>query len=449
MKKMTRILLVEDDKDFGDSFALILKRKGYSVRLVPLATQALRILEGERFDVIVSDVVMPQMNGLDFVKELRNRYGEMIPVIMLTGYGNVKEAVEAMKLGAYSYFLKPVNQDEICLTIDKAVELTELKNANVYLREELQEIKGTMLVSGNGYMRQVLDEAGMLAQSDVNVLITGESGTGKEVLARYIHSGSQRQSKPFMAINCQAYVDTLMESELFGYTGGAFTGAAAKGKPGKLEMVKGGTLFLDEIGELNLSTQVKLLRVLENKEIEPVGSITPVEVDFRLLSATNKNLEEAIQQKKFREDLLYRINTVTLKLPPLRERPEDIVPLARNFLQLFSMEQKKHDLRFSSTAENALSTYRWPGNIRELRNVVEAAVALCKRPVIDCLDLRIACKEKTYCHGLTFAKAKESFERDFFRQGFLQCNGNISLLARTVNMDRKQLYKKLAQYRII
>lgn len=451
MKKLVRILLVEDDKDFGESFAIILKRKGYSVLLVPSAMHALRSLEEERFDLVVSDVVMPQMNGLDFVKELKARYADSIPVIMLSGYGNVKEAVEAMKLGAYSYFLKPANQDEICLTIDKAVELTDLKNENVFLREELQEIKGGQLFSNNGYMKNILDEAATLAQSDVNVLIMGESGTGKEVLARYIHERSQRREKAFMAINCQAYVETLLESELFGYKGGAFTGAATKGKPGKFEIIKGGTLFLDEIGELKLSTQIKLLRVLENKEIEPIGSIKPVEVNFRLLSATNRDLDDSIKNKTFREDLFYRINTVIINLPPLRERPEDIIPLARNFLRTFSIEQKKNAIRFTSAAENTLATYVWPGNIRELRNVVEGAVALCRGAKIDYMDLRIACKDhyQSYCHGITFSKAKEGFEKEFLRHSFSQCNGNISLMARTISMDRKQLYKKLAEHSIL
>ncbi|MDF2569057.1 MAG: two component, sigma54 specific, Fis family transcriptional regulator [Sporomusa sp.] len=451
MKKLVRILLVEDDKDFGETFALILKRKGYEVVLVPSALHALRILEEDRFDIVVSDVVMPQMNGLNFVKELKARYGESIPIIMLSGYGNVKEAVEAMKLGAYSYFLKPANQDEICLTIDKAVEFVELKNENMYLREEIQELKGIMLHSNNGYMKNILAEAATLAQSDVNVLIMGESGTGKEVLARYIHEHSQRRGKAFMPINCQAYVETLLESELFGYKGGAFTGASSKGKPGKFEMIKGGTLFLDEIGELQLSTQVKLLRVLETKEFEPIGSVKPIAVNFRLLSATNRDIDDSIKNRTFREDLFYRINTVIIKLPPLRDRPEDIIPLARNFLQVFCIEQKKTAIRFTTTAENALVNYAWPGNIRELRNVVEAAVALSKGVKIDCTELRIGSKDQcqSNCYGLSFAKAKENFEREFLRNVFSQCNGNISFMARTTYMDRKQLYKKLTEYKIL
>ena len=450
MKKTVQILLVEDDRDFSESLSLILKRKGYSVLLAASAMPALKLLETERIDAVLSDVVMPKMNGLDFVKEIKRRYGDGIPVIMLSGYGNVKEAVEAMRLGAYNYFLKPVNQDELCIAIDKAVELAELKNENKFLRGELQSAKGGMLLSNNQYMQKLLEEAKTLAQTDINILITGESGTGKEVLARFIHDCSKRHEKSFMAINCQAYVETLIESELFGYRGGAFTGAANKGKPGKLEVIQDGTLFLDEIGELNLATQIKLLRVLENKEIEPVGGIKPVAVSFRLLTATNRDLSEAIIQKTFREDLFYRINAVTLKLPALRERQEDIIPLARHFLQVFRLEQKRSSLRFTPAAETALMNYHWPGNIRELRNVVEGAVALSKGTKIDSHNLRIGFHEQQpiYCHGLTFVKAKEKFEREFFHYWYLQHHGNISLIARTIGMDRKQVYKKLSQYQI-
>ncbi len=448
--KNVRILLVEDDADFGDSFAIILKRKGYLVVLVPSAVKALERLAEERFDLVISDVVMPQMNGLEFVKIIKEQ-GMDVPVIMLSGYGNVKEAVEAMKIGAYNYFLKPVNQDEICLTIEKAIELKNLKWENEFLRGELQDLKGNMFLSNNDVMKSIIHEAEILAQSDVNVLIMGESGTGKELLARFIHDSSRRSSCPFLAINCQAYVDTLIESELFGYKGGSFTGAKSKGKPGKLELANGGTLFLDEIGELETATQVKLLRVLENREIEPVGGLKPIPVNFRLISATNQDLEKCVHEKVFREDLFYRINTVMLTLPPLRERREDIIGLARYFLKIFTAEQKKSITKFSLAAEQSLLNYAWPGNIRELKNVIEGAVALAKGYKLEEADLRINCKQQCqhYCAGLSFAHAKRRFEKDFLQYSFHQAGGNISLLARTIGVDRKQLYKKLTEYNIL
>ena len=394
---------------------------------------------------------MPQMSGFQFVQVVKERFGSTIPIIMLSGYGNVKEAVDAMKIGAYSYFLKPVNQDEICLTIEKALEFTDLRKENQLLREELSEIKGNVLTSSNLTMQQIFAEAKKLAQSDVNVLITGESGTGKEVIARFIHDNSKRRGNPFVAINCQAYVETLIESELFGYKAGSFTGAQSKGKIGRLEVVKGGTLFLDEIGELALPIQVKLLRVLENKEIEPIGSLSPTPVNFRLLSATNRDLQQGIEDGRFREDLYYRLNTVTLALPPLRERREDVIPLARHFLQVFAVEQKKSVTKFTVAAEQELMNYRWQGNIRELRNVIEGAIALSNGNRLDICDLRIGGSGHYLreCYDLTFAAARQRFEKNFLENTYRMCKGNISLLSRTILMDRKQLYRKLAEFKIL
>jgi len=448
--KGIRVLLVEDDADFGKSFAMILRRKGCLVTLATSAQQALLILKDEKYDIIVSDVVMPEMSGLEFLRALNAKDIEA-PVIMLTGYGSVREAVEAMKAGAYSYFLKPVNQDEICLTIKKALEHAHLREENLRLREEIHRIKGVVFSSGNAAMKQLISEALALAKSDVSVLITGESGTGKEVLARFIHDKSKRRASPFVPINCQAYMDTLIESELFGYKANAFTGASPKGKPGKVELADGGTLFLDEIGELNTAMQIKLLRVIETREIEPVGSVKTVPVNFRLISATNRDLKNAITDHSFREDLYYRINTVTLHLPALRERPEDIVPLARHFLELFASEQKKPSLRLTVAAERALAGHPWPGNVRELKNCIEGAVALSRSPRIDVAELRLSGTNGGAAaeYGVEYSEARRRFERNFFRHYYEQCDGNISALSRLVGLDRKQVYRKLAEHLII
>ena len=447
MTKNGRILLVEDDEDFGRSLALILKHKGFLPQWVSSGEQALEVLADKRFDVVITDMLMPGMNGLEFLRKFREQHGFDTPVVMITGYGSVNEAVEAMKAGAFGYFLKPVNQDEICLTLEKAMEMGRLKTENLLLRQELKDCKGDLFVGTSPRIRHLFEEAAALAQSDVNVLITGESGSGKEVLARFIHDHSPRANRPFLAINCQAYALSLIESELFGYCGGSFTGAKAKGKTGKIESAAGGTLFLDEIGDLDLAIQVKLLRVLETRMIEPIGGSAAVPVDFRLICATNQDLSERIKTKLFRDDLYYRINTVRLDVPPLRERAEDIPALAAHFLQRFSAEQKKGLLRLSKAAEKRLLNHNWPGNIRELKNAVEAAVALTKADIIDVGTLRIDGAPNQYIPGSqSFAEARAEFERSFFQSNFEACDRNITEMARRTGVDRKQLYKKLYEY---
>ena len=450
MTKNGRILLVEDDEDFGRSLALILKHKGFLPQWVASGEQALEVLAGKQFDVVITDMLMPGMNGLEFLRKFREQHGPDTPVVMITGYGSVNEAVEAMKAGAFGYFLKPVNQDEICLTLEKAMEMGRLKNENLLLREELKDCKGDLFIGASPRIRHLFEEATALAQSDVNVLITGESGSGKEVLARFIHDRSGRSNRPFLAINCQAYALSLIESELFGYRGGSFTGARAKGKTGKIESAAGGTLFLDEIGDLDLTIQVKLLRVLETRMIEPIGGSAAVPVDFRLICATNQDLAERIKTKLFRDDLYYRINTVRLDVPPLRERIEDIPALAAHFLERFSADQKKGQLRLNRAAEKRLLNHDWPGNIRELKNAMEAAVALTKSDIIDVAALRIDGAPNSFSMGgQNFAQAKADFERSFFQSHYEACGGHITEMARRTGVDRKQLYKKLYEYRLL
>ena len=450
MTKNGRILLVEDDEDFGRSLALILKHKGFLPQWVASGEQALEVLAGKQFDVVITDMLMPGMNGLEFLRKFREIHGGDTPVVMITGYGSVNEAVEAMKAGAFGYFLKPVNQDEICLTLEKAMEMGRLKNENLLLREELKDCKGDLFIGASPRIRHLFEEATALAQSDVNVLITGESGSGKEVLARFFHDRSGRSNRPFLAINCQAYALSLIESELFGYRGGSFTGARAKGKTGKIESAAGGTLFLDEIGDLDLTIQVKLLRVLETRMIEPIGGSAAVPVDFRLICATNQDLAERIKTKLFRDDLYYRINTVRLDVPPLRERIEDIPALAAHFLERFSADQKKGQLRLNRAAEKRLLNHDWPGNIRELKNAMEAAVALTKSDIIDVAALRIDGAPNSFSMGgQNFAQAKADFERSFFQSHYEACGGHITEMARRTGVDRKQLYKKLYEYRLL
>ena len=444
-----KILLVEDDEEFGRSLAMILKRKGFLPQLASSGEQALELAAQRNFDIVITDMLMPGMNGLEFMRQFREKHGEEVPVVMITGYGSVMEAVAAMKAGAYGYFLKPVNQDEICLTIEKALEMGRLKVENLLLREEIKKSQDQPYMGVSPRTRRLFEEAAALAASDVNVLITGESGTGKEVAARFIHEHSRRASRTFQAINCQAYALSLIESELFGYRGGAFTGAKSGGKRGKIEMAAGGTLFLDEIGDLDVAVQVKLLRVLETRTVEPVGGAVAVPVDFRLISATHQDLPVRIAQRQFREDLYYRINTVRLHVPPLRERAEDIPGLAVHFAAHFADRQKKGPLRICFSAERKLLAYAWPGNVRELKNVMEAAVALCRNGRIETEDLRIDCTDATQNEcNLNFAEARQLFERSYFKSLFDACSGNVCEMSRRSGVDRKQLYKKLYEFSI-
>lgn len=446
----TRILLVEDDYDYGHSLAVILDCKGYKTTFATAAALALEKLRSGDYDLVISDVVMPGMSGLEFLSVVAREYPDL-PVIMLTAFGSIKEAVEATKAGAYGYFLKSVNQDEIFITIEKALEHVRLKEENLRLRQEILDLKGHMLPSRNEAMKKLMAEVASLAKSDVSVLLTGESGTGKEIIARFIHDNSPRGRKPFVPINCQAYVETLVESELFGYRPHSFTGASARGKQGKLEAVNGGTLFLDEIGELSAATQVKLLRVIETREIEPIGSIKPQPVNFRLISATNKDLKATMAKELFREDLYYRISTVVMKLPALKERPEDILPFAHYFLRLFASEQKKPVERFTAAAERLLADYPWPGNIRELRNVVEGAVALCRSTRIDDADLRLGpfAANDDHTFKCSYYEARDRFERKYFAYHYEMAGGNISKISRTTKIDRKQVSRKLVSCGIV
>ena len=445
-----RILLVEDDEDFGRSLAMILKRKGFLPQWVGSGEQALAVAAERAFDVVVTDMLMPGMSGLEFMRRFRDEIGAETPVVMITGYGSVAEAVAAMKGGAFGYFLKPVNQDEICLTIEKAIEMSRLKNENFLLREEIKASKGDVFFGVSPGTRHLFEESAALAGSDVNILITGESGCGKEVVARFIHERSKRSRRPFVAINCQAYALSLIESELFGYRGGSFTGAKAGGKTGKIEMAAGGTLFLDEIGDLDPTVQVKLLRVLETRSVEPVGGSIAVPVDFRLISATNQDLTEKLSARQFREDLYYRINTVRLQVPPLRERAEDIPGLAAHFAQRFAILQKKGPLRITSAAERNLMAHGWPGNVRELKNVMEAAVALAKGLKIDVDVLRLEeSNDSGFLPKVSYVEARREFEQRYFRGQYEACSGNISEISRRSGVDRKQLYKKLYEYGIV
>jgi len=359
-----------------------------------------------------------------------------VDFIMVTAYGTVENAVEAMKNGAYDYLLKPINLEELLVKIKRIEEKKKLEEEIQDLKEELEKYPD--IVAESAEMKKVLSLALKVAPTPTTVLLTGESGTGKEVLARFIHKESRRRGR-FVAVSCAAIPETLLEAELFGYEKGAFTGAALE-KPGKFELADGGTIFLDEIGDMPFSLQVKLLRVLQEKEVERIGAISPRKVDVRIIAATNRNLEEKVRMGEFREDLFYRLNVFHIHIPPLRERPRDILPLAELFLRKYSLELSKKIKDFSPGAKRILVSYRWPGNVRELENVVERACVLCDSEFIERKHIMIGFKEEKELLKL------EDVEREHIKRVMEMVNWNITKGAEILGIHRNTLSKKIKEY---
>jgi two-component system NtrC family response regulator len=371
MKKPS-ILLIDDDESLRRVMEFSLTEAGYAVRAVAGGEEGLRLFEKDPFDAVVTDITMPGMSGMEVLRQVRERDAR-IPVIIITAYGTIESAVEAMKQGAFDYITKPFNRDELRITLEKALRMRRLEHENVELRAEIKgRYRFEEIVGTSEKVREVLETAGRVASSDASVLITGESGTGKELLARGIHYSSPRANGPFVAVNCAAIPETLIESELFGHVKGAFTGAI-RDKEGKFELADGGTLFLDEIGELRVDLQSKILRALQEKTVDRVGGSRPVPVDARVIAATNRDIERAVKDGKFREDIYYRLSVITLHMPPLRERKEDIPILAEHFLKKYN---KSEPVTLSPDTLEALKAYGWPGNVRELENVIQRASVL-------------------------------------------------------------------------
>ncbi len=377
MKKAS-ILLIDDDDSLRRVMEFSLTEAGHKVRTAASGEEGLRLLEKDSFDAVITDITMPGMSGMEVLAQVRRR-DTHIPVIVITAYGTIESAVEAMKRGAFDYITKPVSRDELRLTLEKAVRMRRLEKENVELRAEVTDrYRFESIIGSSEKMKEVLDLAGRVAVSDASLLITGESGTGKELLAKGVHFNSRRADGPFIAVNCAAIPDSLIESELFGHVRGAFTGAV-KDKEGKFELADGGTLFLDEIGDLRIDLQAKILRALQEREVERVGGAKPVSVDVRVIAATNRDIEQAVKDGAFREDLYYRLNVITLFIPPLRDRKEDIPLLASHFLKKFN---KDADVRIDPGALSQLTAYGWPGNVRELENVIERASVLKRGALI-------------------------------------------------------------------
>jgi len=448
-----KILIVDDEADYRETSKMLLEEFGYQVETAESGEEALKILEIEYYPLIITDIMMSGLNGIDFLQKVKSIYQQNVEVIMVTGYGSVETAVQTMKIGAFGYFIKSHNPDELILEIEKAKEVIDLKTLN-NLHRESRENK-FLVASKNKNMQKVWELVDKVAESNANILIIGESGVGKEIIANEIHVRSPRKIKPFVPINCQHYPDKLIESELFGHEKGAFTGAVAR-RLGKLEETNGGTIFLDEIGEMDLGTQVKLLRVLENHAIERIGSNRSITVDFRLVSATNRDIYAAVEEGLFRKDFLYRINTIEIDVPALRERPEDIEDLIDFFIERFAKQTGKYIIGMEPESKEILLKYQYPGNVRELKNIIERMVILSSGGMLT-LDNKKAYVSENICNvqtinsvktNLSYKEAKQEFEKQYIKGVIEACGGNITHAAEKMGMSRRQLFNKITEYGI-
>jgi two-component system response regulator HydG len=440
-----KILLVDDDIDLLELVRDQFKARGYTFVWKESADQALAALGGTDFDLVITDLRMPGMDGMEFVKRLKE-ISPKLPIILMTGHGSVEVAVRAIRAGAYDFALKPLNFTHLGVSIERALRTRKLERENEALRREALSFEG--IVGRHPRMQQVFDLVTRVAPSAANVLITGESGTGKEIIARAIHAQSPRRDKPFVAINCSAIPDNLLESELFGYVKGAFTGASEK-KLGLFEEASGGVLFLDEIGDLPLPLQAKLLRVLQERKIKRLGENQFRSVDVRIVAATHRDLKKAAAEKTFREDLYYRLCVIPIQVPALRERREDIPHLAQHFLAKFRALNGTSEDRatcFTRAAMDRMLQHTWPGNVRELENAIERAVVLCSGQEIDVQDLPEPERLAGSGPGLTFEPPRdvmtlEEVSRRYIHYVLEQSGGVKDRAARALGIDRKTLYR--------
>ncbi|HVP17438.1 MAG TPA: sigma-54 dependent transcriptional regulator [Spirochaetia bacterium] len=446
---MKRILVIDDEPNVRTVLKMLLEDDGYEVLTAENGEKGMAAInEGPELDLVISDLKMPGIDGLELLRHVKQA-GRSLPLVMITAYGSIEKAVEAMKSGAADFITKPFNKDVIRHIVHKLLTTEDLKRENDLLRQACP-VPGVIAHSPS--MREVVELVEKVAAAPSAVLILGESGTGKEVIARAIHARAVEKKKsdfsvPFVSINCPAVPDTLIESELFGYRKGAFTGAS-QNFSGKLSQARGGVLFLDEIAEIPLPTQAKLLRFIEEKVFEPLGSTVKTRVDARIICATNKDLESLVREGKFREDLYYRINTITIRIPALRERREDILPLARHFLDQYSLVLGKQVRGFTQEAEGALCGYSWPGNVRELRNVIERAVVLSVRERIsaDCLPRQMLAAPSA--GAVTGDNKLEQVEKTMLLEVMRQSAGNVSKAARELGISRDTLRYRIRKYNI-
>ncbi|EOY63077.1 two-component system response regulator GlrR [Klebsiella pneumoniae] len=436
IRKPARLLLVDDDPGLLKLLGMRLVSEGYSVVTAESGPEALRVLGREKVDLVISDLRMDEMDGLQLFSEIQKGHPGM-PVIILTAHGSIPDAVAATQQGVFSFLTKPVDKDALYKAIDEALEQCSPATDEAWRQA---------IVTRSPLMLRLLEQAGMVAQSDVSVLINGQSGTGKEIVAQAIHNASPRHDKPFVAINCGALPEQLLESELFGHARGAFTGAVSN-REGLFQAAEGGTLFLDEIGDMPVALQVKLLRVLQERKVRPLGSNRDIEINVRIISATHRDLPKAMARGEFREDLFYRLNVVNLKIPPLSERTEDIPLLANHLLRQSADRHKPFVRAFSSDAMKRLMAAKWPGNVRQLVNVIEQCVALTSSPVIgDALVEQALEGENTALP--TFVEARNQFELNYLRKLLQITKGNVTHAARMAGRNRTEFYKLLSRHEL-
>ncbi|NQY89134.1 MAG: sigma 54-interacting transcriptional regulator [Colwellia sp.] len=436
-----KILIVDDDPNLLRLLGIRLSAAGYNIESAVSAKIALGILKSSHPHMVISDLRMEGMDGMALFEQIRKQHPHM-PVVIMTAHGTIPDAINATKQGVFSFLTKPFESQELLDTVKKAIQLQPSITQNISKESSWR----ANIISRSAIMESLLQQTNKVAQSDFSLLIYSQSGTGKELLAKAIHQASSRRNKPFTAINCAAIPEQLLESELFGHTKGAFTGAS-KNHVGLFQATNGGTLFLDEIGDMPMSFQVKLLRALQEKEIRPVGSTQSLKIDVRIISATHKNLQQAIIDKTFREDLYYRLNVVELELPPLSERREDIPLLAQHFLSHVEVTSPRKVNGFTAEAMELLISAPWPGNIRQLQNVVEQSVALSTAPLINATLVRGALREKT-SQLLSFQEARDQFERDYLANLLKMTAGNVSQAARIAQRNRTEFYKLLNRHHL-
>ena len=448
---MSTILLVDDEVNILSGLSMALSDEGYRVLTAGNGKEAWNLVCNNMVDLVITDLRMPEMTGDELIKRISSAY-PTLPVIVLTGHGTIETAVETMRDGAIDFFTKPVDLDKLLLVVKKTITNSQLQEQNRRLTEEIAKLKKeknfAAIIGKSGKVSQLQETIKQVAPTKASVLVTGESGTGKELVADALQSQSNRSDKPFIKVHCASLSPSLLESELFGHEKGAFTGATSQ-KKGRFELADGGTLFLDEIGEIDQSTQVKLLRVLQEREFERVGGEKTIKVDVRVISATNRNLKEEVEKGNFREDLYYRLAVVEINVPPLRDRKDDIELLASDFLKRFSQEEGKHIEGFSVQARKALYSYSWPGNIRELKNSIESAVVMAKGKTIEIDDLPTALRHESRDAQLVLELpfSMEEAEKKIILEAIAYCSGNKTKAAEMLQIGRKTLHRKLAEWR--
>ena len=444
---MANILIIDDELSIRETLRDILEDEGHRCTLCESAEEALTAYAREDFDLILLDVWLPGIDGLALLERLRG-VGSMPPVLVISGHGNIETAVRATRLGAYDFLEKPLSLDRVLLTVGHAL-------ADRNLRQQVRELKRTLtfdevLIGESEPMKRLEQQIRSAGRSGSRVLIRGENGSGKEIVARMLHRQSPRAEQPFIAVNCAAIPDELIESELFGHKKGAFTGASEERK-GKFELADEGTLFLDEIGDMSMRTQAKVLRALQEQQFQRVGGHQTIQVDVRVIAATNKELEEEIRNGTFREDLYFRLNVLPIAVPALRERGRDILLLADHFLRRFAADSGLRPKRLSAAAEQKLLGYHWPGNVRELRNLMERLTILEPGEVIDATAIELGARPaeiRSSSEALSLREAREEFERDLILRRLQEFGGNVSRTADALGVERSNLYRKLNAYGI-